>query len=264
MLGTKFRISSLERLESRALLSTVIFESKHNNSALKADVVTLDPVDNAAILTGTIRPGDRDFFLVPIANPGKLTVTFQDRGKAIIELNVYDAATGQPLFAGSVRSGTRSGTFNVSMGERIMFRIVDNNQRSGTYRLNFSETVAHPIIAGSHPSTSVGVNVDIHRALGFDSNGNGHVAGTLADANDIHLWNFKAPKSGRLTLIVSNNSAPVIVEILDASGQAQITIYSDIPNFTSSININAGAKYQVRIRPQMMTPFPYMVNLNLV
>src|SRR4051794_58964 len=93
-----------ELLEARALLSTMMIESEPNNRARTADVIAPDVADDSAQVIGTARAGDHDFFVVPIAQSGQLTIAFQGRAN----LKVNDAATGQALFVGPARAGAHS------------------------------------------------------------------------------------------------------------------------------------------------------------
>lgn len=257
-----FRISRPEHLEGRALLSTMMVESEPNNRAVRADVVTLDPVDHSAVVIGTTHADDRDYFVVPIMTTGSMTVTFQFRGKAQAALKVSDAASGQSLFEGLVRAGTRSGTLDVTAGEKLIVRVADLGRNSGAYSLKLTEAVPQvmttPTRQGS-PSTSPAITEQV----GFDSNGHAIVAGTLADASAVDSWKLIAPKSGRLTIIPAKSSSPVVVQIVNPSGQVQFTFYTNLPNFTASTNVIAGGNYVVRVRPQAATPALYHVGLSL-
>jgi hypothetical protein len=264
MLRAHFGICDPERLEGRALLSTIMPESEPNNRPRMADVVTLDAADGSALVVGTARAGDRDYFVVPIASPGTMTVALQVRGNSRATLKVDDAATGQGLFEGPAGIGMRSGTFNIAAGETLLVRVVGAGRGAGAYTLNLAQISAQQPAVASGSDVEPNDSMATANPVSLDASGHVKITGTVSSPSDVDFYGFTAPKSGRLTVIPDRTGAPVILRILDAAGRTKLTIYSDLPNFTASTQVVAGATYFVTVSPRMTTPAPYDLSLALV
>ena len=250
-------IPRAERLEGRALLSTMMHETEPNNRVFRADEIEVG--DDSTTVVGTTRAGDRDFYSVPISAAGTMTLVFQSRGKGRVALHVEDSA-GKSLFDTSVKAGQRSATFNVLFAERLSIRVVGSGPRV-PYSFNLSETKAVPVVTppdGSHNTMATAL------PIALDDSGMTNFSGTLATTADARFYSFTAPKSGRLTVSADRSPSPVIVNILDASGASKLTVNSDLPNFTTSTNLLAGALYYVKVNPRTTAPASYEVGLTLV
>ncbi len=245
-----------ESLEGRALLSTMIAESEPNSRPGRADVVKLE--DSQVSVKGKTSASDRDFFVVPVSQTGNIDVLFQVRGKTRVGLTITDDA-GRTLFNGAARRGVTTANLAAQAGTTLSVRIVGLNGRVTPYLLNLSPSKPDaPVVISKPKPEPVGPPVS-----GFDANGQLQFSGTLANGSDVNTHTFVVPRSGRLTVGTSRNSARVIVDVLDASGNRKLTIFSDIPNLVTSTDVEAGQTYSIRVKPQTSEGGAYDVSLSL-
>ena len=259
-----------EALETRALLSTLIAETEPNSKPRQADVVELG--DQPVILQGRTRSGDRDLSVIQVANTGTTTLDFQAGGRRPVKLMIREIGTGKPVFNGMVRGGPQSVTLDTTAGSAYLVRVVGVRPQRTAYRMEISQprvapggTVVIPTTPPTIPTTppTVPTTPPTSSTIVLDSSGQAEVSGTLATMTSEDAYTFTAPRSGRLNLSASQGASPVVVEVLDATGTSKLTIYSDLPNFISFVDVVAGQAYTIKVTPRTVAPASYIVSLSL-
>jgi hypothetical protein len=262
---------TVESLERRELLSTLVAETEPNDRKSAADEITFDVVDGAADLTGSIAMRrDRDFFAFTAAADGPVGLNLTPSNGFVGKVNVESAA-GVELFETEPNDGVNSGFFNVVAGQRIFIRVRGQSGSTGDYNVHLSLTGdagggsgggGEPgnALAESEPNNTKGA------ADRFDlgSDGTIELEGTSDSSRDKDFFVFTPATTGTLNVAVqSPNGNFAQLEVETNQG---VSVFETEPNDgvnSGSFQVVAGTTYFLRLRARGIGPAAYLVDLAL-
>jgi hypothetical protein len=130
------KIWQLDQLEARQLLSNLISELEPNSRRAFGTALDVDGRDGRSTVVGQITAGgDRDFFRLPAAKSGSMTLDFRADESLQGRVVVKDSQ-GQRLFAGDTRQGGLIATIDVQAGDDLFIRVKGTQGTIGDYQFD--------------------------------------------------------------------------------------------------------------------------------
>ncbi len=259
-MGAKRHRPSIEGLETRQLLSTLIVEQEPNDRPVQANVVAFDPADGNAQIQGqfSCRCNVDDFAFVP-ETPGHVELAAL-AGTAGLRVGlVARDATGRVLFRTGGADGVESagGSFVVHQGDRVLIQVSSRGLGLGNYTIDLHLT---PIVRPGQGGGPVGPeppNVfneiepnDTYQqanriALGTD--GQAQVLGAVNRLNDRDYYQFTAEQSGKLQLQLTPNGCRPAVAVRDAEGHLLFHSRPLGDTVAGSFPVQLGETYDIEV-----------------
>ncbi len=263
---------SVELLEPRALLSTIVAETEPNDRKSEADAITFDAADGAADLTGSVSSRrDRDFFAFTAAADGQVGLNISTNNGFVGKVNVETAA-GVELFETEPNDGINSGVFNVVAGQRVFVRVRGQSGSTGDYTVHLSltgDTGGGGGGGGGEPGntlTESEPNSIKSAADQFDlgSDGTIQLQGMSESDRDKDFFIFTPATSGTLNVAVQSPNGNFAQ--LEVETNQSINVFETEPNDgvnSGQFQVTAGTTYFLRMRARGGQPAAYLVDLAL-
>ena len=259
-MGSKRRRPTIEGLETRQLLSTLITEQEPNDRPSRANVVAFDPADGNAVVQGQFSCRcNGDFFTFVPDGPGQVDLAALAVTPGLRVGLVARDATGHVLFRTQGADGVESagGSFVVHQKDRVIIQVSSRGLGLGNYAIDLHLTPFVQPGQGSGPVESEPPNVftevepnDNHAqanqiALGTD--GQAQVLGDINRLNDRDFFQFTAEESGKLQFQLTPNGCRPAVAVRDAQGRLVFHSRPRGDTVAGSFPVKKGETYFVEV-----------------